>query len=103
TTRRKQISISSRLIDLAERNNSSFNCGHRSFRNLLKAVLIHEVTHLKDNEEKISLDPDFQRIVGVKKVRRNSRRRLINQNHETSPDSTEFKNLKESLAVNVEY
>ncbi|MFP5386112.1 MAG: DUF4105 domain-containing protein [Bacteriovoracia bacterium] len=102
-TKRYKISISSRLVELAKSNQETFNCGHKSFRNMLKAVLIHELTHVKDNKEKISLDADFQRIVGVKRVQRNSKRKLMNQNTGASPDAYEFHNLEESLAVNVEY
>lgn len=102
-TRKNNIVISARLIELAQHNQTNFNCGHKSFSNMLKAVLIHELTHVKDNREKISTDPDFQRIVGMKKVRRNSKKRLMNQNWETSPDPYEFHNLEESLAVNTEY
>lgn len=103
STRNLEISISSKLISLAETNEAAFNCGHGSFRNMLKAVIIHELTHVKDNKERISTDPDFQRIVGMKKVSRNSKKKLMNQNHAISPDSYEFANLEESLAVNTEY
>src|SRR5690606_13444578 len=41
--------------------------------------------------------------VGVKRVHKNGRKRLLNQNAATSPDAYEFTNLQESLAVNVEY
>lgn len=102
-TQKNKISISSRLIDLAQSNNETFNCGHGSFKNMLKAVIIHELTHVKDNQEKISLNADFQRIVGMKKVQRNSRKKLMNQNLGSSPDAYEFHNLEESLAVNTEY
>jgi hypothetical protein len=102
-TKKFNISISSRLIQLAQNNSSSFKCGHKSFRNMLKAVIIHELTHVKDNQEKISVDPDFQRIVGMKKVTGNSKKHLMNQNSVSSPDAYEFANLEESLAVNTEY
>ena len=102
-TKKNKITISSRLIELAKTNNRIFECGHKTFKGMLKAVLIHELTHVKDNHEKISLEADFQRIVGVKKVRKSQRKKLMNQNAETSPDAYEFTNLKESLAVNVEY
>jgi hypothetical protein len=102
-TKKKHISISKKLIELARTNQTNFPCGHGSFRALLKAVLIHELTHIKDNQEKISLDPDFQRIVGMKRVQRNSKKTLMSRNSETSPDAYEFHNLEESLAVNTEY
>lgn len=102
-TKKNRIRISSRLIQLAQTNSKSFPCGHRTFKNHLKAVLIHELTHVKDNEEKISLEPDFQRIVGMKKITGNSKKRLMNQNVSSSPDAYEFLNLEEALAVNVEY
>lgn len=102
-TKKNKILISSRLVDLAQKNQKKFNCGHKTFPQMLNAVIIHELTHLKDNKERISLDPNFQRIVGVKQVTSNSKQKLINHNTATSPDAYEFKNLEESLAVNTEY
>jgi Domain of unknown function (DUF4105) len=102
-TKKDKITISSRLVQLAQTNTQEFNCGHKTFRQMLKAVLIHELTHVKDNVEKISLTPDFQRIVGMKKVQKNSKKHLMNQNFASSPDAYEFVNLEESLAVNTEY
>lgn len=103
STKKNTIIISSRLVQLAQTNQQNFNCGHKTFKNMLIAVIIHELTHVKDNHEKISLEADFQRIVGVKKIRKIHKRKLLNQNTATSPDAYEFTNLKESLAVNVEY
>ncbi|MCM2351477.1 MAG: DUF4105 domain-containing protein [Bacteriovoracaceae bacterium] len=103
TTRKHKITISSRLIELAQKSTQSFDCSHGSFKKLLTAVIIHELTHLKDNAEKISVDADFQRIVGMKKVQKRSKKKLMNYNASTSPDAYEFKNLEEALAVNVEY
>jgi Domain of unknown function (DUF4105) len=102
-TKKYDIFVSSKLVVLAKDNLNAFDCGHKTFRNLLKAVLIHELTHVKDNQEKISLDPDFQRIVGMKRVTLNSRKKLLNQNTISSPDAYEFKNLEEALAVNTEF
>jgi hypothetical protein len=102
-TKKNKILISSRLVDLAQKNQNKFNCGHKTFSQMLNAVIIHELTHVKDNQERISLDPNFQRIVGVKRVTSNSKQKLINHNTATSPDGYEFKNLEESLAVNTEY
>lgn len=102
-TKKNAITISSRLVQLAEKNTKEFNCGHKTFKQMLKAVLIHELTHVKDNQEKISVDGDFQRIVGMKKVQRSSKKKLMNQNTSASPDAYEFENLEESLAVNTEY
>jgi hypothetical protein len=101
TRRRHELTISTRLLELAQAD-ASISCSHGSFRNILRATIIHELTHVKDNHEKISSDPDFQRIVGV---RRDiwGRRKIISQNHQTSPDAYEFKNFEEALAVNVEW
>ena len=54
-TLRHSVSISSRLVKLAQSNNNSFDCAHGSFRNMLRATIIHELTHVKDNAEKISI------------------------------------------------
>ncbi len=101
--RRRAITISKRLVELAGTNTNTFPCGHGTFRKMLTAVLIHELTHVKDNAERISTDPDFQRIVGMKRVQGNSRRALMNRNAATSVDPYEFKILAVSLAVNAEY
>ncbi len=101
--KQNKIFVNTQLILLAKKNTTLFHCGHGTFLKLLKAVLIHELTHVKDNHEKISLDPEFQRIVGVKKITLNSKKKVINQVLEVSPDPYEFKNLEESLAVNAEY
>jgi hypothetical protein len=98
-----KIFINTQLVKLAQKNLGYFQCGHGTFLKLLKAVLIHEFTHLKDNREKISLDHDFQRIVGVKRITSNRKKKIINRETEVSPDPYEFKNLEESLAVNVEF
>lgn len=102
-TKKNDITVSSRLVQLTESNKETFNCGHKTFRQMLKAVLIHELTHLKDNQEKISIDSDFQRIVGMKKVQKSSKKKVMNQNTSASLDAYEFENLEESLAVNTEY
>jgi hypothetical protein len=98
-----KIFINSDLIQLAKNNKTHFDCGHGTFLKLLKAVIIHELTHVKDNYEKISLDSEFQRIVGVKKITLNTKKKVNNQAHQVSPDPYEYKNLEESLAVNAEY
>lgn len=102
-TLRRSISVSSKLVKLAQANTNSFDCSHGSFRNMLRATIIHELTHVKDNAEKISTDPDFQRIVGMKRINSRSKKKVMNSNSSVSPDAYEFTNLEESLAVNTEY
>ncbi|WPU66012.1 DUF7844 domain-containing protein [Peredibacter starrii] len=102
-TLRHKVAISSRLVRLANSNADSFDCAHGSFQNMLRATIIHELTHVKDNAEKISSDVDFQRIVGMKRVNSRSKKSVMNANTSTSPDAYEFTNLEESLGVNVEY
>lgn len=102
-TLRRSISVSSKLVKLAQLNTDSFDCSHGSFQNMLRATIIHELTHVKDNEEKISTDPDFQRIVGMKRIHSRSKKKVMNANASISPDVYEFTNLEESLAVNTEY
>ncbi len=97
------LSFSARLLNLARTNTTNFACSHKTFREFLKATIIHELTHVKDFSERISSRPDFQRLVGIKKVQRNPRRAVMNSNRSASPDAYEFKNLQESLAVNTEY
>lgn len=102
-TYKNSIRISSKLVSLAVNDKKSFDCGHGSFLQTLYGVIIHELTHIKDNVERISTEHDFQRIVGVKRIQRSSKRTIFNQNFKTSVDPYEFTNLEESLAVNSEY
>lgn len=100
---KSRILISARLVDLARTVRQEFPCFHGTFEKVLVATIIHEMTHVRDNFERISIDPDFQRIVGVKKITRSGRKRVFNQNISTSPDPYEFSSLEESLATNTEY
>lgn len=101
--KKHRIIISSRLIELSQIVREKKNCSHGTFEKTLEATIIHELVHVKDNFEKISLEPDFQRIVGMKKVQKSSKKEVLNQNAAASPDAYEFTNLEEALAVNVEY
>jgi hypothetical protein len=98
-----RIAISSRLIELSQIVRERKDCSHGTFEKTLKATIIHELVHVKDSFAKISLEPDFQRIVGVKKVQKSSKKEVLNQNSMASPDAYELKNLEEALAVNFEY
>src|SRR5690606_4436344 len=89
-TYKNTIHISSKLVTLALKERKSFDCGHGSFLKTLHGVIIHELTHIKDNAERISIEPDFQRIVGMKKVQRSSKRPLSNRNFKTTVDAYEF-------------
>lgn len=102
TTSRNKITISSKLVKLAETNTKTFDCSHGTFKKMLHAVVIHEITHVKDSTEKLSIDPDYQRAVGMKSVAKFRASSVLN-NSSTSPDRYEYKNLSESLAVNTEY
>lgn len=96
--------ISSKLVNLARNNHTKFSCMRgQTFRGFLFETIIHELTHIKDYAENISGRADFQRIVGVKSVTRNTRRAVMNSNQSGSPDNYEYVNLKESLAVNAQY
>lgn len=101
--KKHKIIISSALVKLAGSHKDVYPCSHKTFEKTLIATIIHEVVHVKDNIEEISIDPDFQRIIGVKKVQGSSKREVLNQNSSSSPDAYEFKNLEEALAVNIEY
>jgi hypothetical protein len=99
----QKIQVSKRLVELAQSNKQEFPCLHGSYERLLLATLVHELVHVRDNVEKISLDPDFQRIVGMKRITRSSRKKVSSHNALVSPDAYEFVNLEEALAVNLEY
>lgn len=101
--KKHKILISSALVKFAQSHEEVYPCSHKTFEKTLMATIIHEVVHVMDNFEEVSIDPDFQRIIGVKKVQGSSKREVLNQNSSSSPDAYEFKNLEEALAVNIEY
>lgn len=98
---KKKILISKRLIELSEIDHKSYPCSHRTYSQLLKGVLIRELTFLKDRGERISAEADFQRIVGVMKVSKNLKKRIINHNASASLEPKEFRSLQDAFAINM--
>lgn len=80
-------------------------CPHGTIKQFVLATLAHELTHVYDLKEKLSFSKDYRRLVGGRLSWWKNRGRgvLMNQNFDSSPDAYEFENLRENLAVNMEY
>lgn len=100
---RHRIEISEKLFELARSNTRTFSCLHGNFQKTLIGTIVHELTHVKDLAEELSTEPDFERLMGVRRLTSNPNKAPMNQNVAASPDPYEFENLAEALAVNVEY
>ena len=89
----------------------TYSCGHKSMYRLALATLIHELAHVYDADQgKIESTHNtyFQKLMGFTKMwdlHAFLFRGVDPKNHLflRSPDPYEFKNIKESFAVNVEY
>ena len=89
----------------------TYSCGHRSMYRLALATLIHELAHVYDADQgknESSRNSFFQKLMGFTKqwdMHAFLFRGVETKNHLylRSPDPYEFKNIKESFAVNVEY
>lgn len=89
--RHSTITLNAELLRLAFSTDTTFPCKHGSFRQFLTATLWHELGHVWDRAEGISATPAFNALLG-------SQAALT-----TSPDAYERKNLREALAVNLEW
>jgi hypothetical protein len=87
-----------------------YGCGHKNLYQLALATLLHEVSHiydfaqLKGHGRTVSDQPFYQSVAGWQD------KGLVfsdilprNLLHVRSPDVTEFKNIEENFAVNMEY
>lgn len=89
--RHSTITLNAELLRLAFSTDTTFPCKHGSFRQFLTATLWHELGHVWDRTEGISATSAFDALMG-------SQAALT-----TSPDAYERKNLREALAVNLEW
>lgn len=89
--RQSTITLNAELLRLAFSTDTTFPCKHGSFRQFLTATLWHELGHVWDRAEGISATDAFDALMG-------SQAALT-----TSPDAYERKNLREALAVNLEW
>ena len=79
-----------------------FECGHKNFKKLARATLIHEMAHIFDNVKNVSSDPWYlqlshskKNILGISQAKNRKTERL--------PDAYELKNPAEHFAVNTEF
>jgi hypothetical protein len=106
------IELNSAMIPeiLAGSDSTTYNCGHKNLYKLALATLLHEVSHIYDfaqigdHGRTVSDQKFYQSIMGWED------QGLVFQDilprnllHVRSPDVTEFKNIEENFAVNMEY
>lgn len=72
-----------------------FSCGHKNFKRLAVATLLHELTHFYDNQKSISRSLTYMSLAGDGI--------LSDTDYARSPDTYEYTNIAEHLAVNMEY
>lgn len=96
---KSRIEINSEFVRLSYNEQSLFPCKHGSFRNFLKASLWHELGHVWDKEHKFSTTGAYSAMMGGGSAFKQTGNRAAS----ASPDPYEFKNLRESFAVNLEW
>ncbi len=103
-----------RILTQDESRAETFACGHKNMKRLARATLLHEIAHLYDFKKKASSEKQYQKLLHFAKKRgiiswvvfgglipdHLGTKNVLAQN---SPDAYEFKNLKESFAVNLEF
>ncbi|MBY0516710.1 MAG: DUF4105 domain-containing protein [Bacteriovoracaceae bacterium] len=99
TSKKSKIEINEKLINLAYAVDTVFPCKHGTFKNFLKASLWHELGHVWDNQNKFSTTGAYSALMGGGSAFKATGNRAAS----ASPDAYEFKNLKESFAVNLEW
>jgi hypothetical protein len=90
------------LPHLSNSSNSGFACGHKSYRKLATATLLHELAHLFDEKTQISKSIHFRSLVGAV-TKEGGAGKLKNRESSRSADSYELKNPSESFAINTEF
>lgn len=93
------IQINEEFIRLVYSQQGVFPCKHGSFRQFLTASLWHELGHIWDRKTEFSTQGQYAALMGGASSFKSS------ENRETpiSPDPYEYKNLRESFAVNLEW
>ncbi len=102
--------VDDNLLELLRQSESGqisrdIKCPHKTIRQYALATLAHELTHVYDLTAKLSFSKSYRNLVGGRMSwwKNKGRGVLMNQNYSTSPDTYEFENLRENLAVNMEY
>ncbi len=92
-------------IFLGPKLSQKFNCRHRNFYRTAMAVLLHEVGHLFDNNDKIKVTSTlaFQSLMGFKEPWLFGKAKSKNTLQTRSANPDEFRDLEEAFAVNLEY
>lgn len=80
-----------------QKKNAVIDCLNITVEEFTTRTLVHELIHHYDKKHGLSRQKTFLDIIGGKK------NKVLSQNTASTPDSYEFKNTKESLAVNSEY
>lgn len=89
-------------IDGVSTSKNDFECGHKSFKRLATATLIHEIAHVYDNAKKVSKEPAYLSLINVGKGL-GLGTKIKNTKIERSPDPYEYTDVNEHFAVNAEY
>jgi hypothetical protein len=96
--------LNSRILPEIEKGpeaSRTFNCGHKTFYNLARANLIHELGHHYHRRVPISDNLQYRTITGWKTLSSGASQK--NTVWQRSPDPYEFKSPEESFAVNLEF
>lgn len=102
-----KITLDKRFIEVIKegKKDLEFNCKHKSYLNLAKAALIHEIAHSYDNKflwaKRASNDMEL-RSLGFWDTESHFNKNY-NTFHKRSPDDYEYEKRKEFFAVNFEY
>lgn len=102
-----KITLDERFLEVIKENKNSidFNCKHKSYLNLAKAALLHEIAHSYDNKflwsKRASNDLEL-RSLGFWDTESHLNKNY-NTFHKRSPDEYEYEKRKEYFAVNFEY
>jgi hypothetical protein len=90
------------LPHLRGSNVTGFSCGHKTYKKLATATLLHELAHLFDEKTQISKTIHFRSLIGAV-TKEGGVGKLKNRETSRSADSYELKNPSESFAINTEF
>jgi hypothetical protein len=109
-SKKSTLVVDDNLLELLRRSEAGsisvdIKCPHKTIRQFALATMAHELTHVFDLKDKLSFSKDYLRLVGGRMSwwKNKGRGVLMNQNAASSPDTYEYENLREHLAVNMEY
>jgi hypothetical protein len=88
-------------IKLLEHDQTAIACAHPTWQQFAEATLLHEWIHAWDSQQNLSDDPAFLKLTYWQHGMLGAHQ--MNINAQRSPDAYEYRNPRESLAVNMEY